>query len=399
MKRTRARRDAGYGGGAVAAEEDGEPHADNPGDQGVQDVGAESAASAGPGAYQSQQSLVLSRNRRSSKIKDNVCSTCGKAFRHANELRLHWEVVHNGVRFTCKTCGKSFTRKFHLDTHVRTTHEGQRFACEICKRVFTRKSDVQRHVRSMHDPVTFQCPYEDCSMEFHNRRILRAHVDKKHNGRKYACPDCTKSFAYKGTLTDHMKWTHKGSFTCQHCSEKFPLRGVLDAHIKAVHPTIRFQCSVCPKSFPTDDLLQNHVQASHFRKVDCSICNMTFTDETALLQHMNDTHRNANIAPLVHDEDQSEEEEDEENNDDIARDPSQESNQALDQGDHVVDDEDDGDLDTNTHHHSRRRNSGRYVTRRSAGNNGRGNLAPGSAGVGEPLVPETEVSLAKDFVQ
>mmetsp|Transcript_16278 Transcript_16278/g.31561 ORF Transcript_16278/g.31561 Transcript_16278/m.31561 type:complete len:343 (-) Transcript_16278:307-1335(-) len=294
MKRSRAQRDdsssaSGHHGGVVEDSEDGV----DDGDPGDMESGNGMNVMVVPSGAAPTQTTVMSaqKNRRSSKIKDNVCGTCGKAFRHANELRLHREVVHNGMRFTCKVCGKSFTRQFHLDTHVRTTHEGQRFACEICKRVFTRKSDVNRHVRSMHDPVTFQCPYDDCSMEFHNRRILRAHVDKKHHGRKFSCADCNKRFAYKGTLTDHMKWAHKGVYPCQHCNEKFPLRGVLDAHVKSNHPAVRFQCSVCPKSFLTDELLQNHVHAVHFRKVDCAICNVTFAEETSLVQHMNTVHR------------------------------------------------------------------------------------------------------------
>jgi uncharacterized Zn-finger protein len=47
--------------------------------------------------------------------------------------------------FTCNVCLKIFKRKDNLMVHIKSVHEGRKFSCEICKKSYTRKYVLDKH--------------------------------------------------------------------------------------------------------------------------------------------------------------------------------------------------------------------------------------------------------------
>src|SRR5436190_22956385 len=52
----------------------------------------------------------------------NICSTCGKFFKHSSSLSRHRTNVHKDKEFKCDVCQEQLSSKCSLDRHRRTKH-------------------------------------------------------------------------------------------------------------------------------------------------------------------------------------------------------------------------------------------------------------------------------------
>ena len=63
--------------------------------------------------------MLLNANRSYyfyyTKAMVNICSTCGKSFKHGSSLSRHRINVHKGKEFKCDVCKQLFTSKCSLD--------------------------------------------------------------------------------------------------------------------------------------------------------------------------------------------------------------------------------------------------------------------------------------------
>ena len=80
------------------------------------------------------------------------CSRCDKQFNKKASLTLHMQ--HHTGRFSyyCDKCHKGFPNGGHFRDHM-NKHDGVRFHCEICSKSFTRKRVYQAHL-SVHTAGT-----------------------------------------------------------------------------------------------------------------------------------------------------------------------------------------------------------------------------------------------------
>ena len=90
----------------------------------------------------------------------------------------------------------------HLNRHTGT----RPYRCAQCKDGFYSHSDLTRHLLTCGvKEKLFEC--EICTKHLSSKRTLLFH-QKKHTGTKEICELCGKVYAYKSTLSAHMKSCH-----------------------------------------------------------------------------------------------------------------------------------------------------------------------------------------------
>ena len=64
-------------------------------------------------------------------------------------------MVHENIRDElCTTCGKAFGLKARLNLHIKTVHEGLRpHKCAHCDKSFGQQGDLKRHIIRLHQNV------------------------------------------------------------------------------------------------------------------------------------------------------------------------------------------------------------------------------------------------------
>src|SRR5436190_11917220 len=72
-------------------------------------------------------SMLLNANRSYyfyyKKAMVNICSTCGKSFKHGSSLSRHRTNVHKDKEFKCDVFQQQFSSKCSLDRHRRVKHD------------------------------------------------------------------------------------------------------------------------------------------------------------------------------------------------------------------------------------------------------------------------------------
>jgi hypothetical protein len=96
------------------------------------------------------------------KIKNYFCHVCNYSSYFKQDLKLHSNIVHRGLReFKCEHCDKAFPRKDRLASHLTSFHI---FNCDTCDKSFPSKGLLSDHVMDERSP------------RFKIQHSIRAHV-------------------------------------------------------------------------------------------------------------------------------------------------------------------------------------------------------------------------------
>ena len=109
---------------------------------------------------------------------------------------------------------------------------------------------------------------------------VKKHKKLVHENKKSFCDLCDQVFLTRNRKYQkkkHMLEVHQGSHEpnkCQICEAVFE-SGKLESHYKTVHEGKRFKCNICGKSFRAFKYVKVHTKIYHEGKEQfkCNICN------------------------------------------------------------------------------------------------------------------------------
>ena len=121
------------------------------------------------------------------------CTTCGKKFKHKNNLCRHMH-AHQGNTICCKSCTQYFKSKAELDAHCAIKHV--LVVCEICGKQYQQKSSLTVHLKMHNSSEVGQliCPFESCRKVFCKRTLYQDHLNIHTGLQPYTCNNCPAKF-------------------------------------------------------------------------------------------------------------------------------------------------------------------------------------------------------------
>uniref|UniRef100_A0A8C6S6X7 Zinc finger protein 687b n=1 Tax=Neogobius melanostomus TaxID=47308 RepID=A0A8C6S6X7_9GOBI len=166
-------------------------------------------------------SCALSAHQRNHKHKaPHVCPECGGTARQASfQTHLEEACLHFARRigYRCSSCQVVFGGLNSIKSHIQTAHCEVFHKCPSCPMAF--KSSPPPRVTSAHstptslgDRMIYKCVM--CDTVFTLKPLLYMHFDThlaKQKVHVFKCPDCTKLYAQKGSMMEHIRTAHRGA--------------------------------------------------------------------------------------------------------------------------------------------------------------------------------------------
>ncbi|CAH0550415.1 unnamed protein product [Brassicogethes aeneus] len=259
-------------------------------------------------------------------LQNIICKLCNSKFKQKTLLKNHMLDSHNikfqrvrrkrneiGFNFFCEICNKGFTRKFDMETHTKSQHtnvkvdfnpstrslnvetlnkckitDGQEayYKCDFCGHCFKRSYHLMRH-RTIHTGErSYFCHI--CGKNFRLSTYLKVHIQCFHFGyKRFNCSECSKKFASKSSLTEHMNiHFNRRPFTCEICGKTFRQHSSLKVHKIFHNDDLPFSCTICSKRFKRAQQLKIHVYTHTGEKpYKCKVCEKSFRLSSNLKRH------------------------------------------------------------------------------------------------------------------
>ncbi|XP_073831434.1 uncharacterized protein [Musca autumnalis] len=219
--------------------------------------------------------------------------------------------------FPCNTCEKVFSTQARLDRHMPMHSPDRPYACEICKYRFQSSCRLRGHMLKHTEDENgrekgFECP--DCSRRFERKSSLSVHRSQVHAHKtinintatttssstpssqfSYPCKVCQRNFISLRWLTEHIKNKHNEVklHKCTKCHKAFLLHSHLLEHSTRYHQASKkYICTTCDLELPNKSSLKEHMRSQHGgRAYNCEQCGKKFQCASTFKQHM-DRHNN-----------------------------------------------------------------------------------------------------------
>ena len=138
----------------------------------------------------------------------NKCNECDYKCTRPENLKKHIRFVHAGIAdFKCQKCDNEYKSRSELTSHM-TRHEGLKIKCTEpdCNKLFKSKKALKLHVQILHEGVRHFC--DQCDFKTTMKCYLKDHINSVHAGVKQFCQLCDYKANSKGTLYAHMSSKH-----------------------------------------------------------------------------------------------------------------------------------------------------------------------------------------------
>ncbi|XP_061903575.1 zinc finger protein 687b [Entelurus aequoreus] len=289
-------------------------------------------------------SCAVSAHQRVHKHKaPYVCPECGGVARqpsfqtHLEEACLHFA---RRIGYRCSSCQVVFGGLNSIKSHIQTAHCEVFHKCPSCPMAFKSSPSAQSHISTQHPTLTggqakmiYKCVM--CDTVFTQKPLLYMHFDThlaKQKVHVFKCPDCTKLYAQKGSMMEHIKTAHRGPSAKQEAaSEASSAAPAPSSGIKAkssakpdnsdgedwgrdheeeeeddddedddadddyeapaaagggAHPSTQTEwtCPQCQSTFTDNEDYLSHVKMEH-GKFPCRICGGNFSTSSSLRRH------------------------------------------------------------------------------------------------------------------
>ena len=156
-----------------------------------------------------------------------------------------------------------------LEAKNRESKSGS-FLCNLCGKSYMQKGSLRDHVKFSHNGEGFMCTI--CNHLARNKIDLKTHVDGVHGTQKYLCNICGSKFSQKTGLRRHTKAVHdKIKYNCSECTHVGTTLSSLGWHMKQKHTGILYSCENCAFKSKTTYALERH-QNGHCRSTKDYSC-------------------------------------------------------------------------------------------------------------------------------
>uniref|UniRef100_A0A3Q3K4G8 C2H2-type domain-containing protein n=1 Tax=Monopterus albus TaxID=43700 RepID=A0A3Q3K4G8_MONAL len=268
-------------------------------------------------------SCAVSAHQRIHKHRaPHVCPECGGVAQQASfQTHLEEACLHFARRigYRCSSCQVVFGGLNSIKSHIQTAHCEVFHKCPSCPMAFKSSPSAQSHISTQHPMLTggqakmiYKCVM--CDTVFTQKHLLYMHFDThlaKQKVHVFKCPDCTKLYAQKGSMMEHikvcflmreysgdilikMRYSMINTFAFEE-EEEDDDNGDEDYEAPGSHSAItggsthpstqtEWTCPQCQTTFTDNEDYLSHVKLEH-AKFPCRICGGTFSTSSSLRRH------------------------------------------------------------------------------------------------------------------
>ena len=192
-----------------------------------------------------------------------------------------YDVVQNGPKKRkCDPCDKTFPSSSHLDRHIFSVHEKRRHNCTECERSFTQVYPLKTHMIKEHNKKYEPENYEMMNSTDFSKNMSNSVMDDDettvHEGQKYSCDACDKSYTKPQHLKNHIVVEHRKDTISKSVVPNYemtpsmedPSSTISNTYITSSPPEIESlvkteqkqpQCGLCAKVFEKHGDLRKHI--------------------------------------------------------------------------------------------------------------------------------------------
>lgn len=219
------------------------------------------------------------------------CSICDSSFKRSSNLRQHEATVHkkvvdateekvrskksqvknkvkkdDGDLYACTMCHTTFTSCFGLNVHISKGNCLDKLMfCALCERSFLCDEELCEHIQDKEKPkMVYYCPVKECERSFLLETQLKQHIAVHHVGENpYKCSHCEKAFKALEHFNRHLTVHNGVRFPCPDCDKTFSRKTYLTIHARKHAGLKPFHCCMCGRSFTQKGDCKKHERRIH----------------------------------------------------------------------------------------------------------------------------------------